>query len=37
MIKGLGIEAIWKELAVLAGMLLFFITVAIRKFKIRLA
>jgi ABC-2 type transport system permease protein len=37
MIKGLGIEAIWKELAVLNGMLLFFITVAIRKFKIRLA
>lgn len=37
MIKGLGITAIWKELAVLNGMLLFFLGLAIRKFKIRLA
>lgn len=37
MIKGLGISSIWKELAVLNGMLLFFLGLAIRKFKIRLA
>lgn len=37
MIKGLGIGSIWKELLVLNGMLLFFLTVAVKKFKIRLA
>ncbi len=37
MIKGLGIESVWKELAILAGMLLFFLALAIKKFKIRLA
>jgi ABC-2 type transport system permease protein len=37
MIKGLGASAIWKELAVLAGMLVFFLALAIKKFKIRLA
>lgn len=37
MIKGLGITAIWKELAVLTGMLTFFLGLAIKKFKIRLA
>jgi ABC-2 type transport system permease protein len=37
MIKGLGLEAIWKETLILVGMMLFFITVAIKKFKIRLA
>ncbi len=37
MIKGLGVAAIWKELAILTGMLLFFLMVAIKKFKIRLA
>lgn len=37
MIKGLGITAIWKELLILSGMLLFFVGLAIRKFKIRLA
>jgi ABC-2 type transport system permease protein len=37
MIKGLGLEAIWKETLILLGMMLFFITVAIKKFKIRLA
>ena len=37
MIKGLGVSAIWKELLVLTGMLLFFLILAIKKFKIRLA
>jgi len=37
MIKGLGIQAIWKETLILGGMMVFFLTMAIRKFKIRLA
>jgi ABC-2 type transport system permease protein len=37
MIKGLGINMIWKETLILAGMMLFFLAVAIKKFKIRLA
>lgn len=37
MIKGVGIAAVWKETLVLAGMMLFFLTLAIKKFKIRLA
>lgn len=37
MIKGIGLDAIWKETLVLTGMMLFFLTVAIKKFKIRLA
>ncbi len=37
MIKGTGLHTIWKETAVLAGMMIFFLTVAIKKFKIRLA
>jgi ABC-2 type transport system permease protein len=37
MIKGLGIGAIWKELLILNGMLVFFLGLAIKKFKIRLA
>ncbi len=37
MIKGLGIGAVWKETLILAGMMLFLITMAIKKFKIRLA
>jgi ABC-2 type transport system permease protein len=37
MIKGLGLESIWKETLVLTGMMLFFLTLAIKKFKIRLA
>ncbi|MBL0146873.1 MAG: ABC transporter permease [Chitinophagaceae bacterium] len=37
MIKGLGIKDIWKETLVLTGMLIFFLTMAIKKFKIRLA
>ena len=37
MIKGVGIEAVWKETIILTGMFLFFLSMAIRKFKIRLA
>lgn len=37
MIKGVGIKAVWKETLILTGMMLFFISMAIRKFKIRLA
>ena len=37
MIKGVGINLIWKELAVLTGMMLFFLALSIKKFKIRLA
>ncbi len=37
MIKGVGLDAVWKPTLVLAGMFLFFLTMAIRKFKIRLA
>lgn len=36
MIKGLGIEAIWKETLILFGMMVFFLTISFRKFKIRL-
>lgn len=37
MIKGLGVSAIWKEILVLTSMLIFFLALAIKKFKIRLA
>lgn len=37
MIKGLGIKAVWKETLILAGMMIFLLTMAIKKFKIRLA
>lgn len=37
MIKGLGIGAVWKETLILAGMTMFLLFVAIKKFKIRLA
>ncbi|MCX6318941.1 MAG: ABC transporter permease [Bacteroidetes bacterium] len=37
MIKGVGLQAVWKETAILAGMMIFFLTMAIKKFKIRLA
>jgi ABC-2 type transport system permease protein len=37
MIKGVGLQAVWKETLVLAGMLTFFMLMAIKKFKIRLA
>ncbi len=36
MIKGVGLAAIWKETLILTGMMLFFITLAVKKFKIRL-
>jgi ABC-2 type transport system permease protein len=36
MIKGLSINAIWKELLVLTGMTLFFMAISWKKFKIRL-
>ena len=37
MIKGLGIVSIWKETLILLGMTLFFLGVALKNFKIRLA
>jgi ABC-2 type transport system permease protein len=37
MIKGLGLNAIWKETLILGGMMTFFLTMAIKRFKIRLA
>ncbi len=37
MIKGLGLKAIWKETLILTGMMVFLLTMAIKKFKIRLA
>ena len=37
MIKGVGLSAVWKETLILTGMLFFFLAMAIRKFKIRLA
>lgn len=37
MIKGLGLQAVWKETLILTGMMIFFLTMAIKKFKIRLA
>ena len=36
MIKGLSIQGVWKETLVLCGMLIFFLTVAVKRFKIRL-
>jgi len=37
MIKGSGIQIIWKETLILAGMMIFFLSLAIKNFKIRLA
>ncbi|MEO7961818.1 MAG: ABC transporter permease [Ginsengibacter sp.] len=37
MIKGLGFLAIWKETLILFGIMLFFLLVSLRSFKIRLA
>src|SRR5580765_4022174 len=37
MIKGSGLVIIWKETLILAGMMLFFLSLAIKNFKIRLA
>lgn len=36
MIKGVGLAAVWKETLILLGMMLFFLTMAIKRFKIRL-
>ena len=36
MIKGLGIQYIWKETLIIASMAVFFIALSIKKFKIRL-
>jgi ABC-2 type transport system permease protein len=36
MVKGLGFEYIWKQTLILFGMTLFFLTMALKKFKIRL-
>ncbi|MBO9632607.1 MAG: ABC transporter permease [Chitinophagaceae bacterium] len=37
MIKGLGFGAIWKEVLILSGMMVFLLVLSIKKFKIRLA
>ena len=37
MIKGAGFETIWKETLILVGMTLLFLTISLKKFKIRLA
>jgi ABC-2 type transport system permease protein len=36
MIKGVGITAVWKETLILTGMMVFFLTLAVKRFKIRL-
>jgi ABC-2 type transport system permease protein len=36
MIKGVGVEHVWKETLILVGMTIFFMVVSIRKFKTRL-
>ena len=36
MIKGVGFNHVWKETLILAGMMVFFLTVSIKKFKTRL-
>lgn len=36
MLKGVGIQYIWKETVILIGMTVFFITLSIKKYKIRL-
>lgn len=36
MIKGVGLKEVWKETLILTGMMLFFLTVAVKRFKIRL-
>jgi ABC-2 type transport system permease protein len=37
MLKGLGFTYIWKETLILAGMAVFLLTIALKKFKIRLS
>jgi ABC-2 type transport system permease protein len=36
MLKGTGFLYVWKETLILTGMALIFITIAVRKFKVRL-
>lgn len=36
MLKGLGLQYIWKETLIIAGMALFFIALSVKKFKVRL-
>lgn len=36
MIKGTGLQTIWMETLILAGMLVVLLTVSIKKFKVRL-
>ncbi len=36
MIKGLGWSAVWRDLLVLAGMAVLFLTISVRRFKLRL-
>ena len=36
MLKGVGIQYIWKETLILIGMTVLFITISIKKYKIRL-
>lgn len=36
MLKGVGLDVVWKDVAVLAGMTLLFIGISVRKFRIRL-
>lgn len=37
MIKGAGLHVVWKETMILSGMMFFFLALAIKRFKIRLA
>ena len=37
MLKGLGIDGLWKETLILAGMMFFYLAITLKKFKIRLA
>jgi ABC-2 type transport system permease protein len=36
MIKGIGFAGVWKQTLILVGMTLFLLTLAVKKFKIRL-
>jgi len=36
MLKGVGIEYVWKETLILLGMTVFFIALSVKKYKIRL-
>jgi ABC-2 type transport system permease protein len=37
MIKGVGLDIVWKESLILFGMFAFLMTMAVKKFKLRLA